>query len=142
MIFTNSFVNCGCIEIYIIINKIIVFEVCKQLQIESYSLSKLKSLWYYDEQLTKKSIIYCLLFFLNVHDYKKDFYSIFIVKIKRYNFIFEKLWINKYKVVFDMFKNKILFLFKRCDYNDNKILTSKNLSFFVDYFIYYYYTAF
>ena len=28
-----------------------------------------------------------------------------------------------------MFKNKILFLFKRCDYNDNKILTLKDLSF-------------
>ena len=28
-----------------------------------------------------------------------------------------------------MFKDKILFLFKRCDYNNNKILTSKNLSF-------------
>ena len=36
---------------------------------------------------------------------------------------------NKYEVVLDMLKNKILFLFKRCDYNNNKILTSKNLSF-------------
>ena len=36
---------------------------------------------------------------------------------------------NKYEVVLDMFKNKILFLFKRCDYNDNKILISKDLSF-------------
>ena len=36
---------------------------------------------------------------------------------------------NKYEVVFDMFKNKILFFFKRCDYNNNKILILKNLSF-------------
>ena len=36
---------------------------------------------------------------------------------------------NKYKVVFDMFKNKILFIFKRCEYNNNKILISKNFSF-------------
>ena len=28
-----------------------------------------------------------------------------------------------------MFKNKILFLFKRCDYNNNKILTLKDFSF-------------
>ena len=28
-----------------------------------------------------------------------------------------------------MFKNKILFIFKRCKYDDNKILTSKNLFF-------------
>ena len=36
---------------------------------------------------------------------------------------------NKYKVVFDMFKDKILFLFKRYNHNNNKILTSKDLSF-------------
>ena len=36
---------------------------------------------------------------------------------------------NKYKVVLDMFKNKILFLFKRYDHNDNKIFASKDLLF-------------
>ena len=36
---------------------------------------------------------------------------------------------NKYEVVLDMFKDKILFLFDRCDYNNSKILTSKDLSF-------------
>ena len=36
---------------------------------------------------------------------------------------------NKYKVVFDMLKNKILFIFERYKYNKNKILTFKNLSF-------------
>ena len=91
MTFTNSLINCECIEIYIIINKIIIFEVCKQLQIESYSLSKLKLLRDYNEQLIKKFIIYCLLFILNVHDYKKNLYLIFIAKIKQYDFIFEKL---------------------------------------------------
>ena len=49
MIFTNSFVNYECIEIYTIINKIIVFEVCKQLQIELYSFSKSKPLRDYDD---------------------------------------------------------------------------------------------
>ena len=36
---------------------------------------------------------------------------------------------NKYKIVFDIFKDKMLFVFERCEYNDNKILISKNLSF-------------
>ena len=36
---------------------------------------------------------------------------------------------NKHEVIFDMFKNKILFLFERCDHDDNKISTSKDLSF-------------
>ena len=36
---------------------------------------------------------------------------------------------NKYKVILDMFKNKILFFFERCDYDNNKISTLKDFSF-------------
>ena len=36
---------------------------------------------------------------------------------------------NKHEVVFDMFKDKILFLFERYNYDDNKISASKDLSF-------------
>ena len=36
---------------------------------------------------------------------------------------------NKYKVILDMLKNKILFLFKRYNYDNNKILILKDLSF-------------
>ena len=91
MTFTNSLINYKCIKTYTIINEIIVFEMCKQLQIESYSFSKSKSLRDYNKQLIKKFIIYCLLFILNVHDYKKSLCLILIAKIKQHNFIFEKL---------------------------------------------------
>ena len=36
---------------------------------------------------------------------------------------------NKYEIVLDMFKDKMLFVFKRYKHDDNKILISKNLSF-------------
>ena len=36
---------------------------------------------------------------------------------------------NKYEIVFDMLKDKMLFIFKRCEYNDNKTLAFKDLSF-------------
>ena len=36
---------------------------------------------------------------------------------------------NKYKVIFDMLKDKILFIFERYEYNDNKTSTFENLSF-------------
>ena len=64
--------------------------MCKQLQIESYSFSKSKSLRDYNKQLIKTFITYYLLFILNVHDYKKDLYFIYIVKIKQYDLIFGK----------------------------------------------------
>ena len=36
---------------------------------------------------------------------------------------------NKYEVILDIKKNKILFVSKRYKYNDNKVLTSEDLSF-------------
>ena len=36
---------------------------------------------------------------------------------------------NKYEVIFDMRKDKILFIFKRYKHNNNKVLISENLSF-------------
>ena len=36
---------------------------------------------------------------------------------------------NKHKIVLDILKNKILFIFKRCEHNDNKTLIFENLSF-------------
>ena len=36
---------------------------------------------------------------------------------------------NKYEIILDMRKNKILFISRRCEYNNNKVLASENLSF-------------
>ena len=36
---------------------------------------------------------------------------------------------NKYEVIFDMRKDKMLFIFERCKYDDNKILISEDLLF-------------
>ena len=36
---------------------------------------------------------------------------------------------NKHKIILNMLKNKILFVFKRCKYDNNKISIAENLSF-------------
>ena len=91
MSFTNSFMNCDCIETYIVINKIIIFEICERLQIESYFFFKFKSLRGYDDQLAKRSITYCLLPTLEIQGYKEKSYLILIVQLKYHDLIFEKL---------------------------------------------------
>ena len=80
--FTNFLINCKYIETYIVINKIIVFEIYKRLQIELYSLFKFKPLRKYDDQLFKRFITHYLLFILNVYDYRKKFCFILIAQLK------------------------------------------------------------
>ena len=91
MSFTNSFINCDCIKIYIVINKTIISQICERLQIESYLLFKLKSLREYDDQLAKKLITHYLLPTLKVQDYKKKSYFILITQLKHHDLILEKL---------------------------------------------------
>ena len=79
MSFTNSLVNCNYIKIYIVINEIIVFEICERLQIESYFFFKFKSLREYDNQFAKKLITHCLLFTLKVQDHKEESCSTLII---------------------------------------------------------------
>ena len=91
MSFTNSFINCDYIKTYIVINETIIFEICERLQIEPYSFFKPKPLREYDDQFVKNLITHYLLFILNVHDHKKESYSILIIQLKHHDLIFEKL---------------------------------------------------
>ena len=75
----------------------------------------------YNNGLIKKSIIYYLLLNLSVSNYKKETYSILITSLDIYNVILKKLQINKYKILLNILKNKILFILDRYNYNYNKI---------------------
>ena len=82
MSFTNFLMNCNCIKTYIVINEIIVFEICERLQIESCSLFKFKSLREYNDQFVKRSITHYLLFILKIQGHKKIlFYFDYSIKI-------------------------------------------------------------
>ena len=64
--------------------------VYKELQLKSISLFVLKSLQEYDKKLFKKSIIYYILSILAINEYKKETYSILIVKLNKYQIILRK----------------------------------------------------
>ena len=121
--------NCDYIETYIVISEIIVSEICERLQIESYSLFKLKPLREYDDQLVKRSITYCLLSTLEVQGHKKESCSILIIQLRHHDLILGKPWMNKHEMIFDMRKDKVLFIFERCEYDNNKALAIEDLSF-------------
>ena len=58
--------------------------VYKKLQLKSISLFVLKLLWEYNEKLFKKSILHYILLILDVNKYKKETYSILIIKLDKY----------------------------------------------------------
>ena len=115
-----TLVNSNYSNIYTIISEIIVSRLYKILQLKSISLLKLKLLREYNNKLIKKSITYYLLLNLSVSDYKKRTYSILITPLNIYNVILKKLQINKYKILLNILKNKILFISRRYNYNSNK----------------------
>ena len=96
------------------------------------SLLKSKSLYSYNNKLSKNSIIYFLLLKVKINDYKKSLYSILIVSLKYYNIILRKLWINKYEVLLNIIKNKILFISRRYEYDYNTTFSYSDLSFILN----------
>ena len=49
-----------------------------------------------------------------------------------YNMILGKLWMNKYGVLLDMMKDKILFVLDRCNHDGNEILIAEDLAILPD----------
>ena len=96
------------------------------------SLLKSKSLRDYNDKLSKNLIIYFLLSKVEVSDYRESLYSILIVSLKYYSVILKKLWINKYKVLLNIIKNKILFISRRYKHNYNITFSYSDLSFILN----------
>ena len=90
-------------------------------------LSKSKSLKGYDDRIVKKPITYYLLSIIIVNNYREGTCSM-LIALLIYNIILGKLWINKYRVLLDIMKDKILFVLDRYNYNSNKTSIAKDLA--------------
>ena len=90
MSFTNSFVNCDDIKTYMIINEIIVFEICERLQIESFFFSNLNL---YENTISSSlnDLLYIIYYYFQTFTIiKKKSYLFSIIQLKYHDLIFEK----------------------------------------------------
>jgi len=75
---------------YSFIDELIAQNVCDHLQIESLSLTKLKSIRKFDDHYAKKLITHAIYLNLTVQDHMKRFASMLIIRLDQHQMILEK----------------------------------------------------
>jgi len=87
---------------YSFIDEVIAQIVCDQLQIESLTLIKAKSIREFDDHYAKKLITHVIYLNLTVQDHTIDITSMLITQLNQHQMILEKTWMNKIDLVIDM----------------------------------------
>jgi len=87
---------------YSFIDEVIAQIVCDQLQIESLTLIKAKSIREFNDHYAKKLITYVIYSNLTVQDHTIDTASMLITWLDQHQMILEKTWMNKIDLVIDM----------------------------------------
>ncbi len=110
----ESFSLCSLIDsdsaVYTIIHINLVDRVCKELKIQSISLTKEKLIKEYDEKISKKTIIHKILSNLIIESHKKLTVSMLIADINHHEVILGKSWMNKNEILLNMQIDVIVFL--------------------------------
>ncbi len=83
--------------------------VCDQLQIESLTLIKAKSIQEFDNHYAKKLITHVIYSNLTVQDHTIDTAFMLITQLNQHQMILEKTWMNKINLVIDMQINFLRF---------------------------------
>ena len=116
--------------------------ICEKLNIESILLTNSRSLRAYNEQLAFNSIIYVICFTLIVNEYVKQICFMLIVSLRNYRIIIDKLWINKYDVIFDIKYDRLIYKSNRYYYLEttfnvkSKIVSMSTISIIKKFFNY------
>ncbi len=87
---------------YSFIDEVTAQIVCNQLQIESLTLIKAKSIREFDDHYAKKLITHAIYSNLTVQDHTIDTASMLITQLNQHQMILEKTWMNKINLVIDM----------------------------------------
>jgi len=94
---------------YSFIDEVIVQIVCDQLQIESLTLIKAKSIQEFDDYYAKKLITHVIYLNLTVQDHTINTAFMLITWLNQHQMILEKIWMNKINLVIDMQINSFRF---------------------------------
>ncbi len=95
---------------YSFIDEVITQIVCDQLQIESLTLIKAKSIQEFNDHYVKKLITHVIYLNLTVQDHTIDTAFMLIIQLNQHQMIFEKTWMNKINLVINMQINFLQFL--------------------------------
>ena len=95
--------------VYMIIHFNLVDKVCKKLKIQSILLTKEKLIKDYDEKISKKIITHKILLNLIIESHKKLTVLMLITDIDHHEVILNKLWMNKNKILLNMWNDVIVF---------------------------------
>ena len=126
---SDSLINIGYTGVYTVINETLIPGVYNKLKIKPLPLSKPKPLRSYNGKLLEKPITHFILPGLTINGYKEGLYPMLIAPLGHYNIILGKLWINRYGVLLDIMRDKILFVLGRCEHDYNNASNSNDLSF-------------
>ncbi len=94
---------------YSFIDEVIAQIVCDQLQIESLTLIKAKSIREFNDHYAKKLITHVIYLNLTVQDHMIDIAFMLITRLDQHQIILEKTWMNKIDLVIDMWINFLQF---------------------------------
>ncbi len=109
---------------YSFIDEVIAQIVCDQLQIESLTLIKAKSIRKFDDHYAKKLITHVIYLNLTVQDHTIDTASMLITQLDQHQMILEKTWMNKTDLVIDMQINSLRFSNFTSNHKSIVLLTS------------------
>ncbi len=87
---------------YSFINEVIVQIVYDQLQIESLTLIKVKSIQEFNDHYAKKLIIYVIYLNLIIQSHTIEIAFMLITQLDQHQMILEKTWMNKINLVINM----------------------------------------
>ncbi len=94
------------------IDESLMSKLCECFDIQSISLSKSKSIQFYDEIFDWKSITYALYTLIMIQEYKNEMMLLLITRLDQHKIIIENLWLKRNQMLINSANNWLISLLK------------------------------